>query len=142
LSKFDIAVAAIGGALILCGAMLYLGKTGVIGKPGHHLEKLGCQVYMPIEDIKDKDGKIRKVNRMDWNCLAGYSHVKRQIEDTVLLGLQHSGVYKAVCSATRQRLDHNKPRCVLFEGPPGCGKTTSARIISHQVNIPLVYVPL
>lgn len=31
---------------------------------------------------------------------------------------------------------------VLFEGPPGCGKTTSAKIICHQVKIPLVYMPL
>ncbi len=30
----------------------------------------------------------------------------------------------------------------MFEGPPGTGKTTSAKIISHQVNIPLVYMPL
>eukprot|EP00806_Schmidingerella_arcuata_P001395 Macronucleus_2259.p1 GENE.Macronucleus_2259~~Macronucleus_2259.p1 ORF type:complete len:250 (+),score=26.62 Macronucleus_2259:1-750(+) len=36
----------------------------------------------------------------------------------------------------------NRPKCVLFEGPPGCGKTTSAKIISHQVQIPLVYMPL
>lgn len=36
----------------------------------------------------------------------------------------------------------NRPKCVLFEGPPGCGKTTSAKIISQQVNIPLVYMPL
>lgn len=36
----------------------------------------------------------------------------------------------------------NRPKCVLFEGPPGCGKTTSAKIISQQVDIPLVYMPL
>jgi SpoVK/Ycf46/Vps4 family AAA+-type ATPase len=36
----------------------------------------------------------------------------------------------------------NRPKCVLFEGPPGCGKTTSAKIISQQVNIPLIYMPL
>lgn len=41
-------------------------------------------------------------NKLDWNYLAGYESVKRHIEDTV-----------------------------LFEGPPGCGKTTSAKIISH-----------
>ena len=76
LSKLDIDVAAIGGALILCGAMLYLGKTGV-GRPGHHLEKLGCQVYMPIEEQKDQHGNLKKVNKMDWDCLAGYAHVKR-----------------------------------------------------------------
>lgn len=31
---------------------------------------------------------------------------------------------------------------MLFEGPPGCGKTTSAKIISAQVKIPLIYMPL
>lgn len=36
----------------------------------------------------------------------------------------------------------NRPKAVLFEGPPGTGKTTSAKIISQQVNIPLVYIPI
>jgi Holliday junction resolvasome RuvABC ATP-dependent DNA helicase subunit len=26
--------------------------------------------------------------------------------------------------------EKNNAKCVLFEGPPGCGKTTSAKIIS------------
>ncbi|MCP4484754.1 MAG: AAA family ATPase, partial [Flavobacteriaceae bacterium] len=30
----------------------------------------------------------------------------------------------------------------MFEGPPGTGKTTSAKIIASQVGIPLVYVPI
>ena len=36
----------------------------------------------------------------------------------------------------------NRPKAVLFEGPPGTGKTTSAKIIAQQVNIPLVYMPI
>lgn len=36
----------------------------------------------------------------------------------------------------------NRPKAVLFEGPPGTGKTTSAKIIAQQVNIPLIYIPL
>lgn len=36
----------------------------------------------------------------------------------------------------------NRPKAILFEGPPGTGKTTSAKIISQQVQIPLVYIPI
>lgn len=81
-------------------------------------------------------------NALDWNYLAGYENVKRDIEDTVLLALTHGDVYDKITSATRMKFETNRPKCILFEGPPGCGKTTSAKIISQQVSIPLVYMPL
>ena len=81
-------------------------------------------------------------NQLDWNYLAGYEKVKRDIEDTVLLSLTHGDVYDKITQATRMKFETNRPKCILFEGPPGCGKTTSAKIISQQVSIPLVYMPL
>ena len=84
----------------------------------------------------------KKSANLDWDYLAGYDKVKRNIEDTVLLALTHGHIYDQITQQTRMKNETNRPKCVLFEGPPGCGKTTSAKIISQQVNIPLVYMPL
>lgn len=87
------------------------------------LEQHSCTVFLP-----DK-----RTNHMDWDYIAGYESVKRSIEDTVLLALTHGDVYDKITSLTRMKNETNRPKCVLFEGPPGCGKTTSAKIISSQV---------
>lgn len=97
------------------------------------LHKYGVSVFMP-NDNKKKD--------LDWDYLAGYETVKRLIEDSILLGLTHGEVYDQITAGTRMKNETNRPKAILFEGPPGCGKTTSAKIISNQVNIPLVYMPI
>ncbi len=67
---------------------------------------------------------------VDWGMLAGYEQQKAAIEDTLLLALQHPDVFDEVARGTRKHFASNRPRAVLFEGPPGCGKTTSARCAS------------
>ena len=70
-------------------------------------------------------------DNVDWTSLAGYEQVKRDIEDTLLLALTHGDVYDKITALTRGgKKESNRPKCVLFEGPPGTGKTTSAKIIS------------
>ncbi|KXZ51704.1 hypothetical protein GPECTOR_11g153 [Gonium pectorale] len=92
---------------------------------------MGAQVFPP--GSKDK---------MDWGVLAGYEEQKRTIEDCLLLPLLRPDVYSKLARATRKTFANNRPRAVLFEGPPGTGKTTSARVISSQAAVPLIYLPL
>jgi len=51
-------------------------------------------------------------------------------------------VYDDIARGTRCKFETNRPRAVLFEGPPGTGKTSSARVIAKQAGVPLLYVPL
>jgi SpoVK/Ycf46/Vps4 family AAA+-type ATPase len=79
---------------------------------------------------------------MSWDMLAGYEAQKRDIEDTVLMSLTHPEIFDEITLRTRMRFERNRAKAVLFEGPPGTGKTTSAKIIASQVGIPLLYMPL
>ncbi|XP_041023305.1 calmodulin-interacting protein 111 isoform X1 [Juglans microcarpa x Juglans regia] len=79
---------------------------------------------------------------ISWDNIAGYDQQKREIEDTILLALQSPKVYDDIARGTRHKFESNKPRAVLFEGPPGTGKTSCAHIIANQAGVPLFYVPL
>lgn len=59
-----------------------------------------------------------------------------------MLALQSPEIYDDIARGTRRKFESNRPRAVLFEGPPGTGKTSSARVIANQAGVPLLYVPL
>lgn len=101
------------------------------------LEAMGVRIYG-----LDAPHQNKPYNEISWDNIAGYDQQKQEIEDTILLALNSPQVYDDIARGTRQKFESNRPRAVLFEGPPGTGKTSCARVIANQAGVPLLYVPL
>ncbi|KAI4371158.1 hypothetical protein MLD38_019424 [Melastoma candidum] len=101
------------------------------------LESMGVKIYG-----LDQPQMSSRNMPISWDNIAGYDKQKREIEDTVLLALKSPDIYDDIARGTRQKFESNRPRAVLFEGPPGTGKTSCARVIATQAGVPLLYVPL
>lgn len=99
--------------------------------PFARLETLGVSVYRQ----KESDGH-------DWDALAGGERVRATLEDSLLLPMQRPEIYEEVMKGTRAKNRTPHTKSILFEGPPGTGKTSTARILASKLGQPMVYLPL
>lgn len=103
--------------------------------PKEVLSYMGAEVFDPTE------AKL-KGRWMDFTMVYGYEGVKKQIQESIIMPLKHPNLFQEIHSLTRKNPESLKPRAVLFEGEPGVGKTTMARVIACQCDTIMVYVPI
>jgi hypothetical protein len=101
----------------------------VAADPKTALDALGAVLFDPTASY-------------DWNRIAGYEGVKREVRENVVLPLLNPEIFVQVTALARTSPGSSVPRAVLFEGPPGTGKTTMARILASQSGLRLIYVPI
>ena len=115
------------------------------GSPVERLEAMGIRVILPRGDKGTKDGADNAekgtapaTNGDAWDTLAGSDDVRRALEENLLLPLLHPDVYEEVMKGTRQAEVAPHAKAILFTGPPGCGKTSTARILANKLQLPFV----
>jgi SpoVK/Ycf46/Vps4 family AAA+-type ATPase len=136
------------------------GDVSAMSSVEEQLNGLGARVFLPPDSGKGREKALKLCRKGNsngngkgsvdvdadddllWGNIAGYHKQKREIEDSLLLNLLSPSTLEKIAKGTREHYISNLPKAVLFDGPPGTGKTSSARALAAMAVIPLVYVPV
>ncbi len=103
--------------------------------PKEILQKLGVEVFDPV-DARTKGYSL------SFDDVYGYENVKEQILESLVMPILNPEPFREITKFTRKTPISILPRAVLFEGDPGVGKTTMAKVAACVCNVPMVYVPI
>ncbi|KAL7748539.1 hypothetical protein RI367_005949 [Sorochytrium milnesiophthora] len=73
-----------------------------------------------------KEYALDNVKELTWNDVAGVEGVKLRLQQAVVWPMEHKDTFA--------RLGLRPPRGVLMYGPPGCSKTTLARVLASSMS--------
>ncbi len=113
----------------------FSGTEGAKPNPKEVLRKLGAEVFDPAEENL-------KENALSFDHVFGYENVKKQVMESLVMPLLRPEPFLEITKFTRKFPTTILPRAVLFEGDPGVGKTTMAKVAANLCNVPMIYVPI
>jgi hypothetical protein len=101
------------------------GRLKVAGKlPRNNGNSSSSNTEDPLEELRALGVEVFDASNntsLDWDYLAGYDYVKKNIQDTIINSIKFPEVYEEIARKTRLHYESNRPKAVLLEGPPGTG---------------------
>ena len=94
---------------------------------GPSFEKMGCRVL--------------RESALGWKDLTGLGHLRERLERSVFRPLARDQLYQKIARRIMPHRVKVLPRGVLLQGPPGCGRTWSMKVIAGEAGLPVAVLP-
>ncbi len=99
-------------------------------------------LWVIVQEKNPEDPKKTLEELYTEEGFVGYEDIKETLAKDVIFPWENREAY---IQAANEEFPHMKniiPNTALFEGPPGTGKTTQAKIIGKYLGYPFIYIPI